>query len=168
MIGVLEDITARKSAEEALKESEAVLRVADGLPLSIRETPEPRGHAFEFRINAEDVGRGFLPTPGPVRTDADFAIDVTHGPELLPLADTVVVPASPLTAETRHNLFLAFKEALQGLFEISMRLIGIVIKMAPYAVAALMFSLSARFGWDLLKTLGWFAFTVIDGPASCT
>ncbi|MDB5893930.1 MAG: acetyl/propionyl-CoA carboxylase subuit alpha [Rhodoferax sp.] len=43
------------------------LRVADGLPLSITETPATRGHAFEFRINAEDVGRGFLPTPGPVR-----------------------------------------------------------------------------------------------------
>lgn len=43
------------------------LRVADGLPLSITDTPVPRGHAFEFRINAEDVGRGFLPTPGPVR-----------------------------------------------------------------------------------------------------
>jgi acetyl-CoA/propionyl-CoA carboxylase biotin carboxyl carrier protein len=42
------------------------LRVADGLPLSITETPEPRCHAFEFRINAEDVGRGFLPAPGPV------------------------------------------------------------------------------------------------------
>lgn len=40
------------------------LRIADGLPLSIKETPEPRGHAMEFRINAEDVGRGFLPTPG--------------------------------------------------------------------------------------------------------
>ena len=43
------------------------LRVADGLPLSITDTPVPRGHAFEFRINAEDVGRGFLPTPGLVR-----------------------------------------------------------------------------------------------------
>lgn len=40
------------------------LRIADGLQLSVLETPEPRGHAFEFRINAEDPGRGFLPTPG--------------------------------------------------------------------------------------------------------
>ncbi|RCW70205.1 acetyl-CoA/propionyl-CoA carboxylase biotin carboxyl carrier protein [Pseudorhodoferax soli] len=42
------------------------LRVADGLRLSITETPVPKCHAFEFRINAEDVGRGFLPAPGPV------------------------------------------------------------------------------------------------------
>ncbi|MDR5653512.1 acetyl/propionyl/methylcrotonyl-CoA carboxylase subunit alpha [Ruixingdingia sedimenti] len=40
------------------------LRIADGLPLSVTDTPAPRGHAFEFRINAEDPGRGFLPTPG--------------------------------------------------------------------------------------------------------
>ncbi|MER8005952.1 helix-turn-helix domain-containing protein [Streptomyces sp. NPDC094149] len=32
--------------------------------------------------------------PGPVRTDADFAIAVEHGPELLATADTVIVPAS--------------------------------------------------------------------------
>ena len=31
---------------------------------------------------------------GPVRTDADFTIDVPHGPDVLALADTVVVPAS--------------------------------------------------------------------------
>ncbi|EER57967.1 Carbamoyl-phosphate synthase L chain ATP-binding, partial [Acidovorax delafieldii 2AN] len=43
------------------------LRVADGLPLSITQTPAPLGHSIEFRINAEDVGRGFLPTPGPVQ-----------------------------------------------------------------------------------------------------
>ena len=40
------------------------LRVADGLPLTVTETPAPRGHSIEFRINAEDPGRGYLPTPG--------------------------------------------------------------------------------------------------------
>ena len=40
------------------------LRIADGLPLSFTETPAPRGHSIEFRINAEDPGRGYLPTPG--------------------------------------------------------------------------------------------------------
>ena len=42
------------------------LRVADGLPLSFNATPTPRGHSFEFRINAEDAGKGFLPTPGKI------------------------------------------------------------------------------------------------------
>ena len=51
------------------------LRIADGLPLSISETPVPRGHAIEFRINAEDPGRGFLPTPGRVRS-----FDAPSGP----------------------------------------------------------------------------------------
>ncbi|MBT2297860.1 acetyl/propionyl/methylcrotonyl-CoA carboxylase subunit alpha [Pseudomonas fluorescens] len=40
------------------------LRIADGLPLSFSQTPTPRGHSFEFRINAEDAGKGFMPTPG--------------------------------------------------------------------------------------------------------
>ncbi|RTD92776.1 ATP-grasp domain-containing protein [Variovorax atrisoli] len=51
------------------------LRIAEGLPLQIRQTPAPRGHAFEFRINAEDVGRGFLPSPGPVKV-----FDAPSGP----------------------------------------------------------------------------------------
>jgi acetyl-CoA/propionyl-CoA carboxylase biotin carboxyl carrier protein len=43
-------------------------RIASGLPLSIQADPEPRGHSFEFRINGEDPGRGFLPAPGVVGT----------------------------------------------------------------------------------------------------
>ena len=41
-------------------------RIANGEELSITEDPTPRGHSFEFRINGEDAGRGFLPAPGPV------------------------------------------------------------------------------------------------------
>src|SRR3954465_15573162 len=41
-------------------------RVADGHPLSIPLDPTPSGHAIEFRINAEDAGRNFMPAPGTV------------------------------------------------------------------------------------------------------
>ena len=47
-------------------------RIAAGEPLGITDDPAPRGHSFEFRLNAEDVGRGFLPSPG---TIGEF-----HGP----------------------------------------------------------------------------------------
>ncbi len=41
-------------------------RIAQGEKLEITEDPTPRGHSFEFRINGEDPGRGFLPAPGPI------------------------------------------------------------------------------------------------------
>jgi acetyl-CoA/propionyl-CoA carboxylase biotin carboxyl carrier protein len=50
-------------------------RIADGLPLEISEDPEPRGHSIEFRINAEDAGRNFMPAPGPVER-----LEIPQGP----------------------------------------------------------------------------------------
>jgi acetyl-CoA/propionyl-CoA carboxylase, biotin carboxylase, biotin carboxyl carrier protein len=43
----------------------AMFRVAAGERLD-PATPPARGHAFEFRVNGEDPGRGFLPTPGTI------------------------------------------------------------------------------------------------------
>jgi acetyl-CoA/propionyl-CoA carboxylase biotin carboxyl carrier protein len=42
-------------------------RIADGETLGFTD-PDPVGHSFEFRINGEDAGRGFLPAPGVVAT----------------------------------------------------------------------------------------------------
>jgi acetyl-CoA/propionyl-CoA/long-chain acyl-CoA carboxylase, biotin carboxylase, biotin carboxyl carrier protein len=50
-----------------------MFRIADGEPVGTwpdgtSGDPRPRGHSIEFRINAEDPGRGFLPAPGTVAT----------------------------------------------------------------------------------------------------
>lgn len=55
----------------------------------------------------------------------------------------------------------AFKNAVQGLFEVCMHLIGMFIKLAPFAVAAFMFNLTARLGWDVIQSLMWFVVTVL-------
>jgi acetyl-CoA carboxylase biotin carboxylase subunit len=45
------------------------IRVAAGEPLSFpSEIPKVRGHAIEFRVNAEDVLRDFAPSPGLITT----------------------------------------------------------------------------------------------------
>ncbi|GGG58854.1 acetyl/propionyl-CoA carboxylase subuit alpha [Kocuria dechangensis] len=53
----------------------AQLAIAAGGPVPVAGTPPVRGHALEFRINAEDPGRGFLPSGGTVE-----AVDAPTGP----------------------------------------------------------------------------------------
>lgn len=57
------------------------------------------------------------------------------------------------------------QESLQGLFEVMMKLINLVIKLAPIAIAALMFNLAALFGWDLLVRLAGYAAVAIGAMA---
>lgn len=52
-------------------------------------------------------------------------------------------------------------KGFEGLFDVSMRLIMIVIKLAPIAVACFMFNLAALFGWDLLIRLSAFVGVVV-------
>ncbi|HNR91194.1 MAG TPA: dicarboxylate/amino acid:cation symporter [Dokdonella sp.] len=57
----------------------------------------------------------------------------------------IVLTKSPLAQRT--------KDVIEGVFEISMTLIHLVIRFAPYAVACLVFNLAALFGWALLLRL---------------
>nr|WP_221308276.1 biotin carboxylase N-terminal domain-containing protein [Nocardiopsis mwathae] len=51
-----------------------MFRIADGEELGYTDPPA-RGHSFEFRINAEDAGRGFMPAPGTIT-----ALNLPGGP----------------------------------------------------------------------------------------
>ncbi len=64
-----------------------------------------------------------------------------------------------LLVQTRRTEQL--KDAIEGVFEVAMRLIGIVIQLAPIAIFCFMFNLSAQFGWDLLFKLAAFVAVVL-------
>ena len=55
----------------------------------------------------------------------------------------------------------ALKSGFEGLFDVTMRLIMLVIKLAPIAVACFMFNLAALFGWDLLIRLSAYVGVVL-------
>ncbi len=56
-----------------------------------------------------------------------------------------------------------FVNVMESLFAITAKIIDIVMKFAPYAVACLLFNNIAQFGLELLQSLGWFVVTVLLG-----
>jgi len=58
-----------------------------------------------------------------------------------------------------------FIRGLEALYEISAKIIDLIMKFAPFAVACLLFNNTARFGLDLLWALAWFVVTVLAGLA---
>jgi acetyl-CoA/propionyl-CoA carboxylase biotin carboxyl carrier protein len=94
-----------------------MFRIADGEPLSFAD-PEIRGHSIEFRINAEDAGRGFLPAPGTisgwrqpagpgVRLDAGYTAGMT-----VPQAFDSLIAKLIVTGATREQALERARRAL--------------------------------------------------------
>ncbi len=95
-----------------------MFRIADGQELAYGD-PDLRGHSIEFRINAEDPGRDFLPAPGTitrwrppsgpgVRLDAGYAAGMTV-PQAFDslIAKLIVTGASRAEALERSRRALA-------------------------------------------------------------
>lgn len=97
-----------------------------------------------------------------------------------------IVPANPITAaasETPNMLHIMFfalmlgiaitlvpgaaaepvVNFMEGLFAISTKIIELIMWIAPFAVACLLFSNTASFGLDLLGALVWYMVTVLVG-----
>jgi acetyl-CoA/propionyl-CoA carboxylase biotin carboxyl carrier protein len=95
-----------------------MFRIAEGEPLGY-DDPPTRGHSIEFRINAEDPGRNFLPAPGTitawnppsgpgVRVDSGYAAEMTV-PQVFDslIAKLIVTGASRAEALQRSARALA-------------------------------------------------------------
>ncbi|MFG1941916.1 acetyl/propionyl/methylcrotonyl-CoA carboxylase subunit alpha [Nonomuraea sp. NPDC048826] len=94
-----------------------MFRIADGEPLGY-DDPELRGHSIEFRVNAEDAGRNFLPAPGTltamrapsgpgVRLDAGYEAGMT-----VPGAFDSLVAKLIVTGRTREEALDRSRRAL--------------------------------------------------------
>jgi acetyl-CoA/propionyl-CoA/long-chain acyl-CoA carboxylase, biotin carboxylase, biotin carboxyl carrier protein len=94
-----------------------MFRIADGQALSFGD-PQLRGHSIEFRINAEDPGRGFLPAPGTittwrppsgpgVRLDAGYAAGMT-----VPQAFDSLIAKLIVTGASREEALARSRRAL--------------------------------------------------------
>jgi DAACS family dicarboxylate/amino acid:cation (Na+ or H+) symporter len=68
--------------------------------------------------------------------------------------------AAVRTEAARH-----FEQAVQGLYDVVMWLLGIVIRLAPLGVACLLFTTTARLGVDVLQQLAAYVAVVIGALA---
>ena len=94
-----------------------MFRIADGQRLGFGD-PQVRGHSIEFRVNAEDAGRNFLPAPGTitrwrtpsgpgVRVDAGYTAGMT-----VPQAFDSLLAKLIVTGATRKQALERSRRAL--------------------------------------------------------
>jgi DAACS family dicarboxylate/amino acid:cation (Na+ or H+) symporter len=90
----------------------------------------------------------------------DNAVKAAAGGEMLAwmffsLMVGVGITLTPTAAARR------FQEALEGLYDVTMTLIQLVISFAPIGVAALLFTLTAQLGWEVLFQLARYVGVVV-------
>jgi DAACS family dicarboxylate/amino acid:cation (Na+ or H+) symporter len=95
----------------------------------------------------------------PVNPVAAVASETPNMLHLMFFALAIGIAATLLDAERAAPLL----GALQSLYEVTARIVDLIMKVAPFAVACLIFTNIARFGPDLLQALGWFIATVLLG-----
>jgi len=135
-----------------------LLQPGQGLPPDIAQTllSESSARATEIAggreaVSGIDVLLNIVPrNPVAAATDGDL-IAVMFFALMFGIAATVLQSEGTKT----------FVGTVQGIYDICLKIIGWVIELAPYAVAALLFSITAQLGLDVLVQLARFVGTVV-------
>jgi acetyl-CoA/propionyl-CoA carboxylase, biotin carboxylase, biotin carboxyl carrier protein len=94
-----------------------MFRIADGQELGYGD-PASHGHSIEFRVNAEDPGRGFLPAPGTITgwrlpAGPGVRVDAGYGPGMtVPQAFDSLLAKLIVTGATRQQALERARRAL--------------------------------------------------------
>ncbi|WP_292036766.1 MULTISPECIES: dicarboxylate/amino acid:cation symporter [unclassified Brevundimonas] len=109
--------------------------------------------------------------PDSVRA-GDFFLDLVPSNVFTAAAQNEILPVMVFALMFGIGLVLAkspvtdsLQKTIEGVFEVMMKLINLVIRLAPIAIACLMFNLAALFGWDLLVRLAAFVAVAVGAMA---
>ncbi len=118
-----------------------------------------RVESLKASESADSPMMQFVKTIVPSNPMAAVSSETPNMLHLMFFALIIGIAITMLPAESTVTL-LAF---LQGIYEVTAKIIQMIMGLAPYAVACLLFSNTARFGLDMLQALFWFVLTVLLG-----
>ena len=120
------------------------------------------------RDGAAGIVRG---APDSIRL-GDFFLELIPSNAFTAAAENQILPVMVFALFFGVGLVMAkspatdrLQQVIEGVFEVTMKLINLFIKLAPIAIACLMFNLAALFGWDLLVRLAAYVGVAVGAMA---
>jgi DAACS family dicarboxylate/amino acid:cation (Na+ or H+) symporter len=145
----------------------AVSAIAVGIGVGLVNWFEP-GSGLSPELVERVRERAATPAAAPGRTGVDFLVNLVPSNAVKAMAEgdmlALMVFALLLgvgVAATRSDSARLFESVVRGLYDVVMRLLGMVIRLAPYGVACLVFSLTARLGVEIFRQLGAYVGVVL-------
>jgi DAACS family dicarboxylate/amino acid:cation (Na+ or H+) symporter len=131
------------------------------------------GLAPEVRARLVERARSTpLATPPKAATGAEFFVNLVPANPVRAMADGDMLAVMTFALFLGVGLVLTptaaarrLEAGLQGVYDVVMRMLDLVIGMAPLGVACLVFSLTARLGLDVLRQLGAYVAVVLTALA---
>ena len=150
-----------------------VTSLAVGIGIALVNAVRP-GEGLSPELRTKLSARALPPAQAPAAgaTGADFLVQLIPSNVVKAMADGDMLAVMVFALFLGIGLVLtdtaaarSFEHGLQGLYDVVMRLLGLVIRVAPFGVACLLFSLTARLGFDVLRQLGWYVAVVVGALA---
>ena len=124
--------------------------------------------ARELLAQGGEGARGIIEKAGAAKTGVDAVIGIVPSNFITAMSENDILAVmffalffgiGMLMIQTPQTR--ALKSGIEGVFEVSMRLIGVVIQLAPLAIFCFMFNLAAQFGWELIGKLALYVLVVL-------